>query len=88
MEVLETREFASDVNPLDKIASLAGLNEDDKIKLQQQLDVMVDECNEAVSNIIGNNYPDILSATLSENEDDDLFDEIYEQINKYIRKRV
>lgn len=88
LEAMQKGSFSSEI---DRIAAIAKLSPEDTQVLETQLLSIVDLCSEAVADILGNNYPQVLKKFFEMAEDtgnEDQTQEIDEHIWEYVKKTI
>ena len=88
LEAMQKGSFSSEI---DRIAAIAKLSREDTQVLETQLLSIVDLCSEAVADILGNNYPQVLKKFFEMAEDtgnEDQTQEIDEHIWEYVKKTI
>ena len=90
-DYLEAMQKGSISSEIDRIAAIAKLSPEDTQVLETQLLSIVDLCSEAVADILGNNYPQVLKKFFEMAEDtgnEDQTQEIDEHIWEYVKKNL
>lgn len=90
-EYLEMVQSTAPSDAIQKIAAIAKLSPEDIQVLETQLFSIVDLCSEAVADILGNNYPQVLKKFFEmaeETGNEDQTQEIDEHIWEYVKNNI
>ena len=75
-----------------EIVQMAKLNPAEAAKLRKEMVYIAEQCSEAVSDILGNNFPNTLNHIYDGIDDQDVIDEMEDKIReltwKYVRSRL